>query len=381
MISMRAGSRTCCGLPMLLIDNETVKSLLTMRDCIAVQERAFAALLTGEAVSRPRLDTFSPCAREDGYYRFGSTEGASDGVHAVRLKSDIMTWPTLADGTRSEQKYCMQPGLYCGLVLLFSAATGEPLAIINDGYLQHMRVGAAAGIGARLLSRGNSRTVGLIGSGGMARTVLEALVEVRAIERVRVFSRSEERRKDFAAEMAARLKIIIEPVESARAAVEGADILATATDSMQPVVEGGWLESGMHVVNIGPLDLAADTEAKIDLVVRQGDEALDIAETGQFRRDLGHSRSAFVAGTQQQQLRLPPVVRKQRSARQWPLYVDVISARVSGRTSDAQITQYRPVGNWGIQFSSTGALIYRLARERGLGRELPTEWFLQDIKN
>jgi alanine dehydrogenase len=366
---------------MLLIDNETVKSLLTMRDCIAVQERAFAALLTGEAVSRPRLDTFSPCAREDGYYRFGSTEGASDGVHAVRLKSDIMTWPTLADGTRSEQKYCMQPGLYCGLVLLFSAATGEPLAIINDGYLQHMRVGAAAGIGARLLSRGNSRTVGLIGSGGMARTVLEALVEVRAIERVRVFSRSEERRKDFAAEMAARLKIIIEPVESARAAVEGADILATATDSMQPVVEGGWLESGMHVVNIGPLDLAADTEAKIDLVVRQGDEALDIAETGQFRRDLGHSRSAFVAGTQQQQLRLPPVVRKQRSARQWPLYVDVISARVSGRTSDAQITQYRPVGNWGIQFSSTGALIYRLARERGLGRELPTEWFLQDIKN
>ena len=366
---------------MLMINNDTVAQLLTMRDCIAVQERAFAGLLTGESVSRPRLDTFAPCDRDDGYYRFGSIEGATAGVHAVRLKSDIMTWPKTADGSWSEHKYCVEPGTYCGLVLLFSTANGAPLAIMNDGYLQHMRVGAAAGIGARLLSRPESSIIGLIGSGGMAKTILQAMVEVRGITRVRVFSRNAEKRQQFAREMSAELGLDVEPVDSAREAVRGADILATATDSMLPVVEGAWLEPGMHVVNIGPLDLAPGCDARIDLVVRQGNEAFNMPEIDGFRRDLGHSRSAFVAGTQEEQARLPPVVAKHASKRTWPLYAEVISGQAAGRVNDQQITQYRPVGNWGLQFASCGALIYRLAMERGLGRVLPTEWFLQKIKN
>jgi alanine dehydrogenase len=366
---------------MLLIDNEVIAEILTTKDCIAVQERAFAGMNSGAAVSRPRLDTFMPCERDDGYYRFGSVEGAADGVHAVRLKSDIMTWPKRPDGSSSEQKYCMQPGTYCGMVILFSTANGEPLAIMNDGHLQHMRVGAAAGVGARLLARPEARSVGLIGSGGMARTVLEAMVAVRDIEEIRVYSRNPENSSRFAATMAAELGIRIEPVASAREAVRGADILATATDSMAPVVDAAWLEPGMHVVAIGPLDLAPDCEARIDLVVRQGQEAFDMPETGQYRRDLGHSRSAFVGGSPEEQKRLPPVTRKHRSGRSWPLYVDVIAGRAEGRTSAKQITQYRPVGNWGIQFAACGGLAYRAAKARGLGRELPTEWFLQTIKN
>lgn len=366
---------------MLLIDNDVIAAVLTTKDCIAVQERAFAGVLTGASVSRPRLDTFVPCDREDGYYRFGSIEGATEGVYAVRLKSDVMTWPKNPDGSWSEKKYCIRPDTYCGLVLLFSTADGEPLAILNDGHLQHMRVGAAAGIGARLLSRPDSRRVGLIGSGGMARTVLEALVEVRKIEQVRVFSRNPANRSRFADEMSDRLGIGIEPVESAREAVRGADILATATDSMLPVVEAEWLEPGMHVVGIGPLDLAAGCEARIDVVVRQGIEAFDMPETGQFRRNLGHSRSAFVGGSPEEQKRLPPVVRKHRPGKSWPLYADVIAGRAQGRTTQAQITQYRAVGNWGLQFAACGGLAYREAKARGLGRQLPTDWFLQSIKN
>ena len=64
-----------------------------------------------------------------------------------------------------------------------------------------------------------------------------------------------------------------------------------------------------------------------------------------------------------------------------PPYADVISGKAPGRTNRDQITQYRPVGNWGLQFSSVGAVVYRRAKEQGLGRMLPTEWFLQDIKN
>ena len=366
---------------MLLIDNEVMAAVLTTKDCIEVQEKAFAGVNDGSSVSRPRLDTFVPCDRPDGYYRFGSIEGATDGFYAVRLKSDIMTWPKDENGHWSEKKYCVQPGTYCGLVILFSTGNGEPLAILNDGHLQHMRVGAAAGIGARLLSRPESKTVGLIGSGGMARTLLEAFVAVRKIEKVRVFSKSADNRRRFALQMSKELGVEVEPVESGRKAVRGADILATATDSMLPVVEPDWLEPGMHIVGIGPLDLAPGCEARVDVVVRQGVEAFEMAESGQFRRDLGHSRSAFVGGSPEEQKRLPPVIHKQKSGKVWPFYGDVIAGRAQGRTSPTQITQYRAVGNWALQFAACGGLAYRNAKARGLGRQLPTEWFLQDIKN
>lgn len=366
---------------MLLIDNEVMAQVLTTRDCIAAQERAFAGVPEGAAVSRPRLDTFFPCARDDGYYRFGSVEGAADGVHAVRLKSDIMTWPRRPDGSSSELKYCIKPGTYCGLVLLFSTANGEPLAIMNDGHLQHMRVGAAAGVGARLLARADSHILGLIGSGGMARTALEAMLAVRPIERVRVFSRRAENRERFAAEVSLTLGVTIEAVATAREAAHGVDILVAATDSMQPVVEAGWLAPGMHVVGIGAADLAPDCEDRIDVLVRQGQEVFDMPESGQFRRDVGHSRNAFVGGSPEQQKWLPKRLRRGPGRREWPLYADVVSGRAQGRTNPIQITQYRPVGNWGIQFAACGALAYREAKARGLGRELPTEWFLQAIKN
>lgn len=367
---------------MLLIDNETVRQVLTMADCIAVQERAFAATLDGQAISRPRIDMFVPCDLEDGYFRWGSVEGASDGVMAIRMKSDIMTWPKRSDGSWSESKHCVRPGTYCGLVLLFSTGNGEPLAIINDGHLQHMRVGGAAGIGARLLSRPESKIVGLIGSGGMARTVTEALVTVRDIRAIRVFSPHETRRKAFAEEMTIKLGTEVLAVDSARAAVTGADIVATCTDSMEPVIDAAWLEPGMHVVNIGPHDLGADAEALIDLVVRQGEEALELPESATFRHGIGHSRGAYVAGNAAQQARLPVRTRnKSKGQRRWPLYGEVLAGDAQGRTSSDQITQYRPVGNWGLQFSSVGAHVYRLAQARRLGRALPTEWFLQDIKN
>ena len=300
---------------------------------------------------------------------------------AVQLKSDIISWPESPDGTRTESKYCMQPGTYCGLVLLFSTQNGEPLAIINDGYLQHMRVGASAAVGARLLAREDARAVGIIGSGGMARTVLEGLVEVRNIKTVKVYSRAVANREAFAKEMADRLHVAVAPVGSAREAVQGADILATCTDSMNPVIEGGWIAPGMHVVNIGPHDLGPDAVARMDVVVRQGVNALAIPEDAVFRKGIGHSHGAFVGGSPEQQKRLPKASPKRVAQSAGPLYADVISGKAPGRTSPDQITQYRPVGNWGLQFSSVGAVVYRRAKEQGLGRILPTEWFLQDIKN
>src|SRR5262249_19350046 len=226
-----------------------------------------------------------------------------------------------------------------------------------------------------------AHAVGMIGSGGMARTVLQALAEVREISKVKVYSRSPANRAAFAKEMTEQLGVAVEPAERARDAVRGADILATCTDTMYPVIEGDWIEPGMHVVNIGPHDLGPDAVARMDLVVRQGIDSLPMPEDAVFRKGVGHSHGAFVGGSPEEQKRLPMSSPKRVAQSSDPLYADVISGKVPGRTRRDQITQYRPVGNWGLQFSSVGALVYRRAKEQGLGRKLPTEWFLQDIKN
>ena len=365
---------------MLMINNEVVAQTLTMRECIEVQEAAFAGLLQGKAIFRPRIDTYVPCDRDDGYYRFGTVEGSSGGYYAVRLKSDIVHWPKGADGSTSENKYCVQPGTFCGLVFLYSTGNGEPLAILNDGHLQHMRVGGAAGIGTRLLAREDASTVGMIGSGGMARTFLEAYAAVRKLKKVKVFSRNAENRKKYAEEMSKALNIEVVAVGSAREAARGVDILSTCTDSIKPTIEPGWLEPGMHVVNLGPHEISADVAARFDVKVQQGKEGLPIPESELFRKGIGGSLGAFVMGTEAQQKRLPRAT-KNLKLDEWPVYTDIISGKAPGRTSDEQITHYRTIGNWGIQFSSVGALVYRKAKAAGLGRELPTEWFLQEIRN
>src|SRR6516162_1004075 len=220
---------------MLIIDNALVCELLTMKNCIRVQEEAFRKLPTGGAIHRPRIDMYFPCEREDGYFRWGTMEGANDGYFAIRMKSDIITWPRDAAGNWTEEKHCRESGTYCGLILLVSTRNAEPLAFINDGVLQHMRVAGGAGIGAKYLAREDSHVVGMLGSGGMARTYLEAFKCVRDIRLCKVYSPNAANREAFAEEMTRAFNIEVRAVDKACEAVRGADILSCCTDSMAPV--------------------------------------------------------------------------------------------------------------------------------------------------
>src|ERR1700716_2453152 len=186
---------------MRLINNPLRAQVLTMDDCIRVQEEAFRQLPTGGAVHRPRIDMYVPCERADGYFRWGTMEGANDGYFAIRMKSDIITWPKDENGNWTEEKYCREPGTFCGVIFLLSPRNGEPLAFINDGVLQHMRVGGGAGIGVKWLPREASHIVGMLGSGGMARTFLEAFTCVRDIRRCKIYSPNAARREACAEEM------------------------------------------------------------------------------------------------------------------------------------------------------------------------------------
>jgi ornithine cyclodeaminase/alanine dehydrogenase-like protein (mu-crystallin family) len=366
---------------MLLIDNKIVEQVLTMKDCIAVQQSAFKGLLDGSSVGRPRLDMYVPCERKDGYYRWGTVEGANDGILAVRMKSDILVWPKDHAAGGSEQKYCIEPGTYCGLVFLFSTENGKPLALMNDGHLQHMRVGGAAGIGTDLLARADSTHLGMIGSGGMARTFLEAILAVRPIQKVTVYSRSAHRREEFANEMQQRFQIEVKAVDSPEQALKGADIVATCTDSMTPVLKPEWLEKGMHVVALTPRELSQEVVDRFDVKVQQGREILPMPDTDTFIKGISGSPGAFVAGSATERQRLPKPRASRIQTEDWPTYTDVISGQTKGRENKDQITFYYTVGNWGLQFSSVGGHVYKLAQAKGLGMSLPLEWFIQDIRN
>ena len=378
---------------MRLINNDEVNQVLRMADCIRVQEEAFRGLVDYGAVHRPRVDLYYPAEEPESYFRWGSMEGASSQYFAIRMKSDIVSWPKTDDGGWTEDKHCIEPGTYCGLIFLLSTKNGEPLALINDGLLQHFRVGGGAGIGAKYLSRKDSEVVGLIGSGGMARTFLDAFCCVRPIKECRVFSPTKGHKEAFAEEMSDKLGIRVVAVSGPQEAIAGADIVSSATDSMVPVYDAAWLEEGQHVTNLGRREMPEEAISRFDVVVRQGVAGLQMKQTDIFQAERGHSPAAFIGGTAEQQRVIPaknpspgfggdsPEFMDRGRGGDKPEFKDLVTGKCEGRTTSNQITFYRNVGNQGLQFSSVGGLVYEKIIERNMGRDIPTDWLLQDIRD
>ena len=378
---------------MRLINNDEVNQVLRMADCIRVQEEAFRGLVDYGAVHRPRVDLYYPAEGPESYFRWGSMEGASSQYFAIRMKSDIVSWPKTDDGGWTEDKHCIEPGTYCGLIFLLSTKNGEPLALINDGLLQHFRVGGGAGIGAKYLSRKDSEVVGLIGSGGMARTFLDAFCCVRPIKECRVFSPTKGHKEAFAEEMSDKLGIRVVAVSGPQEAIAGADIVSSATDSMVPVYDAAWLEEGQHVTNLGRREMPEEAISRFDVVVRQGVAGLQMKQTDIFQAERGHSPAAFIGGTAEQQRVIPeknpspgfggdsPEFMDRGRGGDKPEFKDLVTGKCEGRTTSNQITFYRNVGNQGLQFSSVGGLVYEKIIERNMGRDIPTDWLLQDIRD
>ena len=131
----------------LIINNDDVAKVLTMETTLAALEESYLQLAAKTAVCRPRIDIRIPTGDPAKNYQWGTMEGGStSGYFAIRMKSDSI-YETQYNGVTTQEKYCMRPGLYCGLILLTSIHNGELLAFINDGHLQHMRVAGDGGIG------------------------------------------------------------------------------------------------------------------------------------------------------------------------------------------------------------------------------------------
>jgi alanine dehydrogenase len=366
----------------LIINNAEVAKVLTMETTLAALEESYLALAAKEAVCRPRIDIRIPTSDPAKNYQWGTMEGGSTaGYFAIRMKSDII-YETQYNGVITQEKYCTRPGLYCGLILLTSIENGEPLAFINDGHLQHMRVAGDGGIGVRYMANEDAEVVGMLGSGGMARTHMQAFTRVRTIKKLQVFSPTRENRERFGREMSATYNIEVEVCDKPEQIYKGAHIVAALTDSAVPVLDGARLEKGAHIVNIGGSGKPdAESLRRVDVYLRFGDAPAPIG-----RPELG-VEDEYLAWEARPELRKHGDGRRGRRAlgaattgRRVSL-ADLAAGTVKGRTSGDQIT-YSERGNLqGAQFFAVAGKVYELAKRAGLGREIPTEWFLQDIRN
>jgi ornithine cyclodeaminase/alanine dehydrogenase-like protein (mu-crystallin family) len=374
---------------MLFLNNEDVAHVLTMEDTLRVIEDGHKELARGELAGRPRVDVYTETSDREKFHRWGTMEGSSKSLQrfAIRMKSDVVSWP-VRHGIKVEDKYCVRPGLYCGMIFLFSTEDGAPLAMINDGYLQHMRVGALYALGVKYLARESASIVGMLGSGGMAHSHLAAFSCVRRVTKVKVFSPTRAHCEAYAEEMSRKVGIDVVPCLSADEAADGVDILASCTNSKQPTVHARLLEKGMHLTQVSR-EFADDVNPKLDVCIGGGPssqifEGAAIDDSQGFPTYLAGSREALQGAMGSAK---PRGNRNKNFRGRLVALADLIAERVPGRLNDAEISASSgiKVGGEdsvkGLQFVTVASLIYDRAREAGLGQKIPTDWFLQTIRD
>jgi alanine dehydrogenase len=315
----------------LHISESEVRAVLTMPMAIEAVEDISRKQANGEVVVHPRRRFELPGG---GFFHYMAAADFTAGFVAMK-------------------QYTYVQGKIRFMVPLYEMRTGELVAMIEADYMGQLRTGAASGVATKYLSRQNSHIAAIIGTGGQARTQLEAIAAVRKLESARVYGRNAERRERFSVEVSEWLGFPIENTTSSSEAVRGADILCTATTSASPVVSGADLSPGVHINAIGAnhahkRELDDEAVASADVIV------VDSIE--QSRQEAGDLILAFrgdeVCWTGVKKLS------------------DVVAKKSPGRTSDTEVTLFKSNGiaSWDL---AVAMKVYALAKEKGLGRELP----------
>ncbi|MFQ5682414.1 MAG: ornithine cyclodeaminase family protein [Candidatus Binatia bacterium] len=350
----------------LILNNEEVRNAIHVEECLQSMEEAYRELATSRAVNRPTSHIYAAHRLARASYSFKSVEGAVEkfGVLALRITSDIAKEEKVNGGIRLEKLPLAGNGQYVGLVQLFSIETGELLAIMPDGLIQQFRVGITSALAAKALCRQDAAVLGLIGSGGQARAHLRLLASVRPINRVKVFSTTVDHRKTFAAEMEKTLGLPVQSVDSVEEAVEDSDLVCTATNSSRPIITGSMLGRGVHLNAIREFEVNESVFEKTDVIA--------------IHTRYGGIHHYLPPGLKED---LPGIRReKARDWNRYPELGDLLTGRAPQRTNQSQITFFLNNIGTGIQFAVMGYCVYRRAIENHLGKEVPTDWFLQDIK-
>ena len=350
---------------MLILSNDDAEKLLTMGDCIAALEQVYGEMAEGHAANAVRSDAVTQTARADTVYSLKMMGGVvqASGIAVVRIKSDILSF-----ANKRQVKLPLAPGnRYTGLVLLFSIATGEPLAIFPDGILQRLRVGATSALGARYLARKDASIVAVIGAGWQAGGHVMAIAAQRKLDgcrldEIRCYSPTADKRAAFCREMEEITGVKVRAAASPEEAIRGAGIVLCATNASQQVFMKSRVEPGMYVCTIrGPelepaVVLDADIAAVNDRVVHE-----NVATTkGVVLPKQRHAIAGFDVASA-------------------PTLAELVAGMARGRQTPEQTTVFVNLPGLGLQFAAVGAALYEKARAAGRGHELPTDWFTEDV--
>jgi ornithine cyclodeaminase/alanine dehydrogenase-like protein (mu-crystallin family) len=301
-------------------------------------------------------------------FRFKSQEGGniSSGVWATRITSDMVGTEMLAGGVKRRRLLPVATGnRYCGLITLFSLTKIEPVAIIHDSYIQKFRVGATSALGLRELANPDARVAGLFGSGWQAGAHLEFMLMLRPnLEEVRIYSPTVKNRESFAREWSEKTGKRIVAVDHPRKAVQGCQIVTCATAAFDPCFDGTWLEPGTHVTCITNPDGTAMRRELDDTTFDRADTIVVFS-----KEQIYHDKQIDILG---------PVERGLKKYEEIGELGELLLGKIPGRTRPDQITVFANNTGMGLQFAAVGALVFELAQKRGLGRVIPTEWFLEE---
>lgn len=315
----------------LHISEAEVRSLLTMPTAIEAVEEVSRKQASGEVVVHPRRRFELPGG---GFFHYMAAADFSNGYVAMK-------------------QYTYVKGKLRFLVPLYEMSTGDLIALIEADYMGQLRTGAASGVATRHLARKNSCVAAILGTGGQARTQLEAVALVRKLDSARVYGRDAARREKFAQEMTQRLGFPVRSASSSSEAVQGADIVCTATTAANPVVSGADLAPGVHMNAIGAnhshkRELDDDAVNSADVIV------VDSIE--QSRQEAGDLIIAFggdeICWTGVKKLS------------------DIVAGKASGRTSDSEVTLFKSNGiaSWDL---AAAVRVFTLAKQGKVGRDLP----------
>ena len=363
----------------LILSNVDIDELVSMDECIERLDQTYQDLGNGLAQNRPRSDIYGPI-QDNGRYIFKSMDGMVPRfeVAAVRLNSDTIRWSMTPAGIRKDKQPTGPGGKWIGLIMLFSMRTGEPLAIMPDGVVQRLRVASTNALAARYMAAQSASTYALIGAGWQASGQAIAMAAVRKLTEIRIYSPTQANRERLATELASRLGIKVVASPDARAAVRGADIVGMATNSITPVVERDWLEPHAHVTCVKELELGHGILGNSSLVVvhtRLDRPANYIVGKGE-NPILDHDPEEALTGE---------IARTRASKR--PNEIDLTKQPDLGELAAGMVQRPRPgtmttfvntIG-MGLQFAAVGSLAYEKAQAAGRGREIPTDWFLEDV--
>jgi alanine dehydrogenase len=325
----------------LVLGQADIAHLLPMRDCIDVMADALTALARGDAILPLRQVLRLP----DGKSAFAVMPAYLGRPKAVGAKV-ITVFPD-NQGTALDS--------HQGAVLLFDAEHGRLLAVMDASSITAIRTAAVSGLATRLLAREGAASLAILGTGVQARTHLEAMCAVRPIARARVWSRDAGAVRRFAERESRRHGVEVEPAQSAREAVDGAEIVCTVTSSQEPVLAGEWRAAGAPVNALGaahPAAPALDTPAIVRgrLYVDRRESALN--EAGDFlipRREgaIGDDHLVGELG-------------------------ELLLGRIPGRRSAPEVTIFKSLG-LAVEDVAAAAFIYGRAEGRGSRVDLAGE--------